>query len=283
MRIKIVDGNILTDAIAILAVSDFIESICSHLDFSSDNIDEVVFADEVNYGKEIKRIDPEEDYTNNSIGRGYGKALFLSQKKKSSLVINSQIFKCIVLMNNNLIDAFETQFIKFIISHEIGHCIINQERGASIKSVPILFYNPNEIAQNCFSIIIDEFLTNRIIKNIVNCKCLYDNLQSGFYETLLKLRNGLITFVDSYFYTKIWELFKYFMDNAVLLLDYDVSEYCYDLDRLQLPFDYVAVINEFKKFDAKLIAEEELLMFLNNIVSCLHKKYYVKNTTYHII
>jgi hypothetical protein len=94
MEISLVAEKITTNDQTILTVSNYFKAICDVLKFDHLNIHKVVFADDNNYGSEIKKIDPDADYTKTKEHIGFGKTMLL-ENGKSSIVLNACLY------NNN--------------------------------------------------------------------------------------------------------------------------------------------------------------------------------------
>ncbi|MDR2971667.1 MAG: hypothetical protein LBU83_07060, partial [Bacteroidales bacterium] len=105
MEIIIKSKNIDFDENILNHVSNLICSFCYQLNFSFDNILQIIFAEEKDYGKEIKKIDPNDNYTNTSTHRGFGKAIYLKDIDKSIIIMRIEILQGIIqIIKSNICD-----------------------------------------------------------------------------------------------------------------------------------------------------------------------------------
>ena len=116
----------------------------------------ISFVDYTNYGKAIKEIDPDAEYTDDENYRGFGKTLH--KNGRNYVVIDFCIIKV-------LIDSgYKNVLCKHLIYHEIGHCIsntLNPKLTPPEKSklpLPII-----TVSKYLFSVAINEYMANNYI------------------------------------------------------------------------------------------------------------------------
>ena len=250
----------------------FIDS-CSKLDFHHEYIDRIIFADEENYGKEIKNINPDDDFTNSQSFRGFGKTIYLQEIDKSIIIFRIELLQLLIIMTNeNSFDKLENQVFINAFLHEISHCKNHYIQKYSVeggrKSLKI-----NEIPKHYFDIIIDEYNTNRNIIVFIKKEWVFYQLKNNLIE-FNSLSETMLNFQDIIFVQNIWFFFKVFMDIGVFLIDYDLSEYIEILSILNLPFDIKLLISCFTSYNQGIISRDILFTSLSSIVNKVLKKYY---------
>jgi hypothetical protein len=274
MEIILVAENIVTDEKTLNYVHFYICDLCSKLNYSHEYIYKIIFADENNYGNEIKKIDPDEDYTDTSEGKGFGKTIYIQNMNKSVIIMRSEIYQGLIqIINYNVLEKLEIQFIIFIILHEIGHCINHSKQKSSIKSITNRMLKIYEVPKYYFEIIIDEYNANKNIVELIKKEwVLYDlNHRLDEFNTLGK---NMLSFQDISFVQNIWYFFKRFMDIGVFLVDYELSEYSELLSGLNLPFDIKILISLFVSYNKGINTSQELFNSLTNIVNDILDSYY---------
>ena len=239
MEIIIVDDNIQTNNETINKISSFIVEILNQLDTSHDCIDKIIFANENNYGNEIKKIDPSELHTDTTLLKGMGKTLYNPKKNTSIIIYISVVFNNLVYILNNNIKEECKEITLFLLLHEIGHCITNSKNKKVLKSAGDKKLSIPELNKYHFDIIIDEFSANRNIIMFIKKDWILSELEESHLPTLFILTKELVCSQRGKFIDNIWMLFKKIMDIGVFLIDYDISEYVLVFDELQLPFDIV--------------------------------------------
>jgi hypothetical protein len=273
MKILLKDSYINPNEKTLTAVSQFFEDRCNELEFSSSNIREIIFADDENYDKEIKRINPDDGFTNNQLHRGVCKTMYLNENKKNVIIINSQIWNAIVVtINNKDCQEYLKSSCMFWILHEIGHCITNSRNACNTLFPPII-KNTQMISKFNFDVILDEYNANKNIRKLMTRDYIYYALENVFFNDLKNLCDNLFTFHFEHFVSKIWLLYKRFFDIAVFLIDYNINEYKNILDKINFPFDYSIFINTINQFDKGEISEKALYDFLYDTFNALSKDY----------
>ena len=270
MEIKIVDKSFNTDEITINNVSYFIENICNILEFSHNHIEKVIFADDENYGKEIKNIEPNEDYTNTSMATGFGKTIYLLDTNSNIIIIRSIIYIGIVKIINKIyidklkVDNIDIQIILIILLHEIGHCITNCKFRKSIYSKKYLHISL--IPKYYFEIILDEFHANRSIVSLISKDWVIYELSNNYINEFNLLSKSLKCFSNNEYVQNIWYFFKRFMDIGAFLIDCNDNEYNKYLSKIEVPFDISILLDSFYKYNKTLISENDLFIILSEIV-----------------
>jgi hypothetical protein len=274
MEIILVAENIVTDEKTLNYVHFYICDLCSKLNYSHEYIYKVIFADENNYGNEIKKIDQDEDYTDIPEGKGFGKTIYIQSMDKSVIIIRSEIFQILIqIVNENTFDKLELQIYVFLILHEIGHCINHSKQKSSLNSITNRTLKINEVPKYYFDIIIDEYIANRNIVGLIKKEWVLYELNHRLNE-FNSLGKKMLGFQDIGFVHNIWFFFKSFMDIGVFLVDYELSEYTELLSGLNLPFDIKILISLFVSYNQGINTSQELFNSLTIIVNDILDSYY---------
>ena len=250
------------------AVAIFIECFCKNLEYPAHNIKEIIFADNDNYGNEIKRIQSDEDYTHDEQYTGVGKVLYINSERKNVIIINSIYFEGIV----NLINYTEKKdyeyyiaflHIKFTICHEIGHCITHTKNQYAIKPIYSEIHDTYFISKYYFEIFVDEYLANRNIENIIfidDIKYLIQFFSDEYNELNKKIKDRNNSELLCLAYT--WRLYIRLTNFVAFIINKDIENYRINLDAINFPFDIYIFIDKMKLFSQNSISEDDLFDYL---------------------
>jgi hypothetical protein len=143
------------------------------------------FTDDEHYGEEIHKIDPNARYTDDAQYKGMGKTIY--KNGKNFVIINSKVL--IVLIQSGYKDIIS----KYVIYHELGHCINNILNPLLSPQEKIPHEIPlREYSEYSLSIAIDEFMANAYITfllskdectEILSTNTLYDDIEN-LYENI---------------------------------------------------------------------------------------------------
>lgn len=186
MKVSLVAGSTKTDHNTLNFVSSFFRGICQALHFDESNIEEVIFADDQNYGLEIKKIDSTQDYTNTSEYIGFGKTISVGNGK-SSIVLNSAFFSVIVnMINDNDFHIYPNRLYLHLVAHEVGHCIDNSRGENDVSVEPIEITNMWTFTKYHFEILLSEFHANRNISSLYDTEAVTTELRTFYLPDLEK-------------------------------------------------------------------------------------------------
>ena len=274
MQILLHSNQLKIDENTLFCISSNIEQFCKKLDFSIDYIEEIIFADENVYGEVIKNINPEEGYTNTQEGKGFGKTIYLCEKKKNIIILRSEYFQLIVQILSGELQKGNPvyEMTLFTLLHEIGHCISNINEYNEIPKKKTL--KIDDIPLYYFAIIYDEYTANKNILMFVNKEWVLYEIENNYLFTLNELYAKMLSFRDIEFVENIWFYIKLFLDIGYFLTYIDKSEYINILNKIDTYFDLNIIISSFQKYDNKEISKQELFNIINNIVNDILLQYY---------
>jgi hypothetical protein len=194
---------------------DFISSVIITLiqkyDIKVDNLTGImpsfIFTDDEHYGDEIKKINPNAEYTNEERYKAVGKFLYINEK--SYLVIKSYILE--VLFKTN----YENPYGKFIILHELGHWLNNMlNPELRPKEKPKYPLPLKEVSKYIYDIIIDEYMANNYVSFLLSdeqCKEIIKD--DELYEDI---ENIYTSITDKYdLFTRFWNKPNSIFNNLI--------------------------------------------------------------------
>lgn len=148
-----------------LAEKLFVELI-SDMGLSTASFRKIAIADQFNYGSAIQELDPEGHFTQSDVYTGVGKTIYCIDdgNKLNSIVFRTEIIENL-LLTMSVSDQEDNwpeiiQFYKYIVCHELGHCIDHLNRTQVRKPTTVDsngLFKISRVANYYFDILMGEF------------------------------------------------------------------------------------------------------------------------------
>jgi hypothetical protein len=201
-------------------IGSIITSIINHNNFSitmfnQNQYPSFIFADGDDYGKEIKKIDIDETFTEEENCLGVGKTI----EKDGNYYI--------VIRSRYLVDLIKSDYkdiyCKYLIYHELGHYInyIINPQLIPLQRKPLDRRPLFEVCRYTFSVAIDEYMANNYISFLLSEKdCKTVLLHNALYSDLDKLYDNINDPFD--LFTRFWNapnaIYKNLIGNIPLFI-----------------------------------------------------------------
>jgi hypothetical protein len=261
LEITLVSNKLKTNDQTLISVKAFFKGICDALDYDNVNIEKIVFADDDNYGKEITKVDPKAGYTNTKDHTGFGKTMFI-ENRKNIIILNECFFQIIVkIINENDFSSYPNKLYLHLIAHEIGHCIQNTKTLEKEISNYDDLRHVSTMHNYYFPILIDEYEANKNISTLYTESDVLEEIKTFFIDDLIKYSYkyfdehvGLFESISIF-----WLMNVQFAKLCALLVGHSINTFEEYLIKVHPKFKYKEISDLYIRYSSSLLTKNELL------------------------